>query len=212
MKAPLLFAALIMSVAVSAVYSLTLLDNIVHDTLYDYGLRFSYDWATPYWTILRTIQALMGLSAVFALTFTIYVYRKCVYAKPQIEPIVREEQVSVSTTEPQIEPNVRVVSSGTEPQQRSVSGLVKCAHCGKTFPQPLRRLDFSSDKPRIVNVCPTCNEEIKPIISRGELERVEKAVQKKKKKRKAKVVRESQEALQEQPKDETKETVTVQAC
>src|SRR4030067_1574894 len=193
MKAPLLFAALIISVAVSAVYSLTLLDNMVHRTLYNYGLQFSYDWATPYWTFLRTIQAFIGLSAVFALAFTIYVYRKCVYAKPQIKPIVREEQVS---------------SSPTEPQPRSASGLVKYANCGKTFSQPIRRLDFSADKPRIVNVCPACNEEIKPVIRQGELERVEKAVQKKKKKGKAKVLRESQEALQEQPNDETKEMVT----
>jgi hypothetical protein len=252
MKAPLLFAALIVSVAVSAVYSLTLLDNIVHGTLYNYGLQFSYDWATPYYTILRTIQALMGLSAVFALSFTIYVYKKYVHAKPQIEPqsvreeqvfssatetqiepIVREESVSPSTTEPQIKPIVHdevvsvsatelqiepivreesVSSSATEPQPRSVSELVICAYCGKTFSQPLRKLDFLADKPRIVSVCPFCNEEIKLAIRPRELVRVEKAVQKKKRKRKAKVMRKSKEAIQEQPKEEAKDIVTVQAC
>lgn len=29
--------------------ALTRIDNIVHSVLYDYGLRFSYRWATPYW-------------------------------------------------------------------------------------------------------------------------------------------------------------------
>jgi hypothetical protein len=50
------------------------------------------------------------------------------------------------------------------------------------------------------------------VIRREELERVEKAVQKKKGKGKAKVLRKSKEALQEQPKDEIKEIVAVQAC
>ena len=36
--------------------------------------------------------------------------------------------------------------------------LYKCTHCGKTFTQPLRMLNFQEEPPRIMNVCPFCNE------------------------------------------------------
>src|SRR3990170_239649 len=77
-----LFIIFVLSMTASVVYSLTLLDKLVHGTLYSYGLQFSYDWAVPYWTILRIIEALVGLSAVVTLTSMIHVYRKHIYAKP----------------------------------------------------------------------------------------------------------------------------------
>jgi len=38
------------------------------------------------------------------------------------------------------------------------SGYIRCLHCGKVFTQPLRMLDFQGDRPRIINICPFCNE------------------------------------------------------
>jgi len=32
---------------------LSQIDNIVHGTLYSYGLQFSYDWANPYWRLTQ---------------------------------------------------------------------------------------------------------------------------------------------------------------
>src|SRR3989337_1259057 len=75
-----LFIIFVLFMTASVVYSLTILDKLVQDTLYYYGLQFSYDWAVPYWTILRIIEALVGLSAVVTLTSMIHVYRKHTYA------------------------------------------------------------------------------------------------------------------------------------
>jgi len=61
---------------VSVFYSLTLLDNIVHGSLYHYGLQFSYDWANPYWTTFRIAQALLGLTVVSTSVSTIYIFKK----------------------------------------------------------------------------------------------------------------------------------------
>jgi len=36
-------------------------DHIVHNVLYDYGLQFSYNWANPYWFLLRTSLTLLFL-------------------------------------------------------------------------------------------------------------------------------------------------------
>lgn len=44
------------------------------------------------------------------------------------------------------------------PFSSEISGLIKCGHCGKAFTQPLRMLDFQGDRPRIVSICPFCNE------------------------------------------------------
>jgi len=46
----------------------TALDYIVHNWLYNYGLKFSYDWANPYWYILTAIFwifAAIGVSAYY---------------------------------------------------------------------------------------------------------------------------------------------------
>jgi len=36
--------------------------------------------------------------------------------------------------------------------------LIRCSHCGKAFTQPLRMLDFQGDRPRVISICPFCNE------------------------------------------------------
>ena len=192
-----LFIILILSMTASAVYSLTLFDKLVHGTLYHYGLQFSYDWAIPYWTIMRIIQALVGLSAVVTLTSMIYVYRKHIYAKPQMKTTVTEKMVAPSFA--------------TEPQEQSISGLVKCPHCGNSFSKPLQVLDFQADKSRIVNVSPFCNEAIQPVFRQVKSEQVKKAVQKQEKNNKPEVAQKSQETQQEKTEEETEETVMTQA-
>jgi len=199
MKVLLLFTGLILAATVTVAVSLSLLDNIVHRTLYNFGLHFSYEWASPYWTILRIIQASVGLTATFALIGTIYVYRKYIHAKPETKMTVSEKSAAA--------PSVAI-----EPPQPSISGLVKCVHCGRVFAQPLRMLDFHSDRPRIVNICPFCNEVIPPVFHQDASESGRKVVQKSKKDNdQAKGTRELQEMRQTQRKEETKETVATSA-
>ena len=60
---------------VSIVYLLMSVDQIVHQTLYQFGLEFSYDWANRYWMLLRISLVLLGLMAAAAsmnLTFTFW--------------------------------------------------------------------------------------------------------------------------------------------
>lgn len=197
MKGLLLFTVLILAVTVSVACGLTLLDNVVRGTLYDHGLQFSYDWATLYWTILRTIQALVGLTAAFTLASTIYIYRKYVHAKPEMKTTVSEKLVSPFLA--------------TKPQTRSLSGSIKCTHCGKVFSQPLQMLDFQSDNNRIINICPFCNEVIQPVSHQEQSQKVKKTVWKEKENIQPKVMPKSQETRQEQTAEETNETVTTQA-
>ena len=42
-----------------SLFSLTQIDFIVHNSLYNYGLQFSYDWSIPYWNNLLVLFGLM---------------------------------------------------------------------------------------------------------------------------------------------------------
>jgi len=164
MKILLVFTVLVLAATASAAYSLTLIDNIVHGTLYNYGLRFDYNWANPYWILLRIAQALMGLTAAFTVVSLIYVYRKYIYTKPQVTATRVEKKVISST----------ILGHEAPSETQRMGGLVKCAHCNRVFAQPLRMLDFHSDRPRIINICPFCNEVIPPILRHDGEEREKK--------------------------------------
>lgn len=60
------------------------------------------------------------------------------------------------------EPVAPVTPTGRPPTPQQfppeTPGQTRCPHCGKAFTQPLRMLDFQGDRPRIVNICPFCNE------------------------------------------------------
>jgi hypothetical protein len=172
MKKLLLFTVLVVAANVSAAVILNMLDNIVHGTLYNYGLRFSPDWANPYWTLLRVVQALMVATAVFALVNLIYVYRKYISIRPQMPHV---SQTKSEKVERKIIPSpVREPEPASEAQR--VGGLVKCPHCQRVFSQPLRMLDFHSERPRIINICPFCNEVIPPILRNEETEKLKRFV------------------------------------
>ncbi len=212
-KMPYLFTVLILATIVAVFYSLTLMDDIVHGSLYDYGLQFSLNWANPYWTTLRIVQVLLGVTAAVTVVNAVYNYwihnvtalkvPKTIKiaaepklgrfeAEPKIEPtkiepkIIRNEvKPKVEVKKPEVKMNVIERLNGsshasptlsTPPNTSSTStstmstieqqlagippGMVKCGHCGKIFAQPLRMLDFHEDRPRMVSICPFCNEVI----------------------------------------------------
>jgi len=171
MKKLLFFNALILVASICAAYSLILLDSLVHGTLYRYDLKFSYDWANPYWMLLRVVLVSVGLVAVFTGLSSVYVFRRFVYSKPEGVQ-VRSEKRMVSAP---------LRDTEVEGETHRVGGLVKCSSCQRVFAQPLRMLDFHSDRPRIISICPFCNEVIQPILRDGEVEKEKKAAVKEKK-------------------------------
>lgn len=76
---------------------------------------------------------------------------------PSVTPSVLAAQAPSATPPvPSVSAPARPYSS--PPFSSEISGLIKCGHCGKAFTQPLRMLDFQGDRPRIVSICPFCNE------------------------------------------------------
>lgn len=190
MKGSFLFTILILSVTISIYYSLTLLDNIVHASLYNYGLQFSFDWANPYWNTLHIVQVLLGVIATVSVVNAVYTYRTQTSAEfkmqkmpklgvepkmPRIEVpprVIRNEvKPKIEEKKPEIKMTLNEKSSGysyTAPTTSTIEqqlsgippGMVKCGHCAKIFAQPLRMLDFHEDRPKMVSICPFCNEVI----------------------------------------------------
>jgi len=198
MKRLFVFTVVVLATTASAVYGLALLDKIVHGTLYNYGLQFSYNWASPYWMLLRIVQAMIVFTAVFNVVSSVYVYRKYINIKPQVTE-TRGEKKTISST---------VLETETSSETQRMGGLVKCTHCNRVFAQPLRMLDFHSDRPRIINICPFCNEVIPPILRREEAEIGKKSALKAKKNNQT---RESQELVQKEETKEAEETVATSA-
>ena len=165
---------------ISTAYTLILLDQLVNDTLYSYGLQFSYTWANPYWTLLRVTWTLLAVSATAITINTIIIIRSGPKEKQQkvetapIRKIVRDTRPIIQAKEktgpisiapglpspPRPTPKPMPTTTPAPPSHTGpdAPALFKCAHCGKTFTQPLRMLNFHVDPPRIVNVCPFCNE------------------------------------------------------
>jgi hypothetical protein len=135
---------LVLIAAVSAAYLLTVIDSIVHDQLYQFGLIFSYEWANPYWMALRISLALLGLIAtVSSMNITRFLWRR-LRKSGALKEAEKEEAVSQ---------DVGV----------SASTLFKCPSCGRSITHPIRMLDFHSQRPKMINICPFCNATVVPV-------------------------------------------------
>ncbi len=145
--------------SVAAVTALLQVDNIVHGTLYSYGLIFSYEWASQYWTFFKLSLALLcGAAGIgFFSMFYVVACRSSLRSRPQIiapsKPVGYTLRAKAEREKEQMETVKEERDDGVE----IVAIPMACNKCGKVFTQPLCMFDFKSGKPRLVNVCPYCN-------------------------------------------------------
>lgn len=88
-------AAVIAVILALNVYLDYRIDTLVHNTLYSYGLRFSLEWANPYWTLMRTNMIFTALASGLAAYMTITTLRtpelpvQCPFLKQAGQPIAQ---------------------------------------------------------------------------------------------------------------------------
>lgn len=163
-KLLLLINAVGIALAVVAIACLVQVGLVVHGSLYDYGLWFSYEWAIPYWMFERAVYGLLVATAgvnVFSMGYVVLA-KKVKERKPpsvQLKPSATREFRAVEKEKPREERTTQLL----KPTQVVDDGVkiaalpMVCNKCGKVFTQPLCMFDFKSGKPRLVNVCPYCN-------------------------------------------------------
>ena len=117
------------------------IDSIVNVTLYGYGLKFSDNWAIPYWTYARLLYATQFVSiALSAVALTSGFLKKDKTDKQVSKPEAKIEK--------KVAPRIETKGSTTG---------TSCSCCNRVVSKPLVMLDFSGGKAKLVNVCPYCN-------------------------------------------------------
>ena len=58
----------------------TRIDNIIHNELYEFGLRFSQQWATPYWNYSGTVLVSSWFTILGSVLLLYYLYKNRVKA------------------------------------------------------------------------------------------------------------------------------------
>ncbi|MGQ9551051.1 MAG: hypothetical protein ACUVUE_01365 [Candidatus Bathycorpusculaceae bacterium] len=124
--------------AISVMLLFNKIDGIVHGDLYDFGLQFSFDWASPYWAFSRLIFVSLGLPMALSLL----VLGLDLLRKSTDKHVVKQEGKSVDAR-----------SEGLREDGMDIS----CPSCRKVFSRPLVIIDFGGGRPKLVNVCPYCN-------------------------------------------------------
>lgn len=163
----LLINAVLVLLTAASVVILYQVHMLVHSTLYDYGLQFDYEWASPYWTFERLSFGLLGcIGGVCALSM-IYVIIASKMAPTAITHTGMQRRVNTESRKPirgqkeEVSPSeAKEAKRPLEVKEDGVEVMalpMVCNKCGKVFTQPLCMFDFKSGKPRLVNVCPYCN-------------------------------------------------------
>jgi hypothetical protein len=138
----------------SVAYLLLTIDTIVNYQLYQFGLQFSYDWANPYWLFIRMSLALLGIvAATSSFNIAFFFWRRL--RKPKVLRAIQEE-VNAQHKEARVEKAA---------QGERAPLLFQCSSCGRSITHPLRLLDFHSQKPEMINICPFCNATVIPANS-----------------------------------------------
>jgi len=63
------------SLAAVSLFFIMQIDSIVNGTLYQYGLQFSLQWATTYWTIARSTLALIGAAIIMEFIMAVITWK-----------------------------------------------------------------------------------------------------------------------------------------
>ncbi|MFX0107411.1 MAG: hypothetical protein ACFE7R_03940, partial [Candidatus Hodarchaeota archaeon] len=94
-KYMLLISLVALAAMVVLVINLLKLDTLVNLDLYNYGLQFSYDWATSYWMYLRLCLAIVGVMLVVNCVFLAYLFlQRHTAAVHTLRPTINSEKRS----------------------------------------------------------------------------------------------------------------------
>lgn len=78
-------------------FSLTQINYIVHNDLYNYNLQFSYRWAMPYWVFSGIVFGLSWVNISLSMIVTLYIFKKTRNTRVISEADVQVEKIKAAT-------------------------------------------------------------------------------------------------------------------
>ncbi len=152
----ILIYAVVTALTIGAVLVLFELDRVVHISMYDYGLRFDLEWATPYWAFMRLALGLLSCFVCLNVLSTVYVILCDRLAVPHVKSTAQKTEPELKVAQKEVDKKKRKLLHEEDGVEIAAIPM-SCSGCGKVFTQALSVFDFKSGKPRLMHVCPYCN-------------------------------------------------------
>ena len=132
------------------------IDRIVHHDLYTYGLRFSIQWAKPYWDISAFVFATGWFNIILAIAFQLYVVTYGRREAKQFATEVKKEILNLETNPTEkVEEQGKQASTPSEIQEKEQ----------KETPVPVTEAEISEKKEepqQVLNVDQSGQEQVTP--------------------------------------------------
>lgn len=115
-------AVLILMAAASlfTMFSLTQINYIVHNDLYNYGLQFNYRWAMPYWVFSGIVFGMSWVNISLSIIVTLYIFKKTRKPASASEITPQAEKIKAATQLKE-EKEQRKLSEYVEPQKEELT-------------------------------------------------------------------------------------------
>jgi hypothetical protein len=144
-------AVCIVSSALS-IFAVSRLNGIVHGELYNYGLQFSLDWATPYWRLEDFIYIILVFSSTFAGAAVIWdIWSSHKHSRSARVEIKHKAQ------------------SKSMKETRAKSTGIFCPGCKRNLTKPLTMLGSKNGQSRLISICPYCNTVLGEAVNKNDV-------------------------------------------
>ncbi len=103
--------------------SLNQINYIVHGDLYNFGLKFSYRWAMPYWVLSGIVFGLSWMNIVLAIIVTLYILKRGRKQNLSHESIPQNEEMEATKKKLKKERGQQKLGEFLESQKGEVTEL-----------------------------------------------------------------------------------------
>jgi hypothetical protein len=98
-------------------------DRMINYDLYDYGLKFSYGWAMPYWTLTKLMFAMGWFNIIVAITFHLYLLAYGTRPTKQFETEVEKDTSRAEIIEKTQPIKEEKIETQPEPETKSTESI-----------------------------------------------------------------------------------------
>jgi hypothetical protein len=139
--------------SLSLLYLLKVIDSIVNNQLYNFGLQFDSAWANPYWNSLHLVYVLLAVPAVLSVFGLV-----ASFGKTDDQLVVKHvtkshDQIVVKHV------TTRMAPPPLQMPQKNAT-VINCKHCGSVIRNPEIKVSLRNGKSQSAYMCPFCHQTV----------------------------------------------------